>query len=179
MPRFVAFLRGVNLGDRRVKMDELRAHVAELEVDSVATFLASGNVVFDHTGSDLPGLEERIEDHLEGALGFWTDTFVRPMDRLAEISGLEEVEAAEAEEFTPYVTFLKREAGEDVEEALRSLETPDDEFRVLGREVLWFRRGRLTDSTIGTRDLERAFGGAQNTRRKLNTVRRIVGKFGD
>jgi uncharacterized protein (DUF1697 family) len=123
-------------------------------------------------------LERRFEDHLEKALGFGTDTFVRPMERLADILELEEVEAAEAEGFTPYVTFLKREADEAVAEALGALETPDDAFRVLGREVLWLRRGRLTDSEIETRDLEKAFGGATSTRRKLNTVRRIVAKFG-
>lgn len=126
----------------------------------------------------MPELERRFEDHLEAALGFGTDTFVRPMDRLTEILSLEEVEAAEAEGFTPYVTFLKEEADADVEVALAALETPDDAFRVLGREVLWFRRGRLTDSEIETRDLEKAFGGATSTRRKLNTVRRIVTKLG-
>lgn len=179
MPRFAAFLRGINLGKRRVKMDDLRAHVEELNVDNVATFLASGNVAFDHPGPDLAELEEKFEDHLEVALGFGTDTFVRPMERLAEILALEEVEEAEAEGFTPYVTFLKDDANEDVQTALAELETPDDAFRVLGREVLWFRRGRLTDSEIETRDLEKAFGGATSTRRKLNTVRRIVAKLGD
>lgn len=179
MPRYVAFLRGINLGNRRVKMDDLRDHFGELDVENVATFIASGNVVFDHPGTDTATLEARIEEHLADALGFETDTFVRTLERLVEVAGLEAVEEAEAEGFTPYVTFLKREPTRQVEEALAALETPDDRFVITGREVLWFRRGRLTDSEIKTRDLEKAFGGAGGTRRKLNTVRRIVGKFAE
>ena len=74
---------------------------------------------------------------------------------------------------------MKERAGEAMEGRLRALETPDDEFHLLPREVFWFRRGGLIDSTIKTKDLEGALGGAKNTTRKLSTVRRIVAKFGE
>jgi len=59
------------------------------------------------------------------------------------------------------------------------LETPDDKFHVLGREVVWFRRGGLSESSITAHDLEKALGGRKNTMRKLNTIQRIVAKFGE
>ncbi|NIP60050.1 MAG: DUF1697 domain-containing protein, partial [Gemmatimonadetes bacterium] len=46
MSRHVAFLRGINLGDRRVKMDRLRRHFEAMDLGDVATFIASGNVIF-------------------------------------------------------------------------------------------------------------------------------------
>ena len=78
MPPHAALLRGINLGNRRVKMDELRGHFEDLGLTDAETYLASGNVVFGHSGSDLPGLERRVEAHLQEALGYEVATFVRP-----------------------------------------------------------------------------------------------------
>ena len=50
MDRYVAFLRGMNLGSRRIKNDELRAEFEQLGFEDVATFRASGNVIFGRGG---------------------------------------------------------------------------------------------------------------------------------
>ena len=47
MARYVAFLRGMNLGRRRITNDALRAEFEALGFGGVATFLASGNVIFE------------------------------------------------------------------------------------------------------------------------------------
>ncbi len=55
MPRYVAFLRAVNVGGRIVKMDELRRLFAGAGFADVETFIASGNVIFDYHGQARPG----------------------------------------------------------------------------------------------------------------------------
>lgn len=177
MTRQVAFLRGINLGNRRVKMDRLRAHFEELGLEGVATYLASGNVVFDRPGSDSATLEVEIEEHLAGALGYEVKTFVRDLPRLDRLTGRAMFAAAREDGFTPYLIFRRTEPDRHVTEAVQALETPDDRFHLLDREVIWLRRGRLTDSVIATRDLESALGGSDHTRRKLTTVERIVARF--
>jgi uncharacterized protein (DUF1697 family) len=67
VPTHVALLRGINLGPhKRVAMPALRALVASLGHTDVATYIASGNVVF--TAGDGaapgPGLEEAIAAEL-------------------------------------------------------------------------------------------------------------------
>ncbi len=48
MFRFIAFLRAINVGrDRTVKMRSLRQVFESLGFSKVATFIASGNVVFE------------------------------------------------------------------------------------------------------------------------------------
>ena len=47
----VGFLRAVNLGKRKVQMPRLKAAVEGLGYDDVWTYINSGNVVFDATGS--------------------------------------------------------------------------------------------------------------------------------
>ena len=61
MDRYVAFLRGMNLGGRRITNDDLRAHFEALGCVEVATFRASGNVVFAVDDEKPAALTERLE----------------------------------------------------------------------------------------------------------------------
>lgn len=177
--RRVAFLRGINVGGHRVAMADLRASLEALGLDDVATFIASGNVIFRAPGQAEGELETAIEGHLEETLGFDVPTFVRDLDVLREIASLELPPPDAPEGFKVHVTFLKEAAGPQVASALRALECEDDRFRVRGREVFWLRRGGITDSAIRPGELDAAMGRKVGTMRTLNTVRRIVKKFGD
>jgi uncharacterized protein (DUF1697 family) len=72
MARYAAFLRGVNLGrNRRITNERLRGALEELGYADVATFRASGNVVFDlGAGKDPKRVLERVEAGLAESLGF-------------------------------------------------------------------------------------------------------------
>lgn len=179
MPRYVAFLRGINLGKRRVTSDELREHFAALGFTDVATFIASGNVIFAHADDDTPALERRIETDLPGMLGFESDTFLRELGALATLAEDPAIAAARGDGFNVHVIFVRGAVEPAVRDALRSLEGPDDRFHVREREVVWFRRGRLSEAPIADRDLAAALGSRENTMRNFNTVERIVAKFGE
>ncbi|HYD85152.1 MAG TPA: DUF1697 domain-containing protein, partial [Opitutus sp.] len=85
MPHYVAFLAGINLGNRRLKMDALRAHFEALKFRNVATFIASGNVIFDSSARDAAKLETQIERHLAKTLGYEVATFLRTREEVAAI----------------------------------------------------------------------------------------------
>lgn len=176
MNRHVAFLRGINLGRRRVKMDDLRRAFEVFGLSDVATWIASGNVIFPHPGSNLPALEAALEAHLAKSFGYDVATFVRPVADLELITQLDLVESARAEGFNIHVIFLREKPGAAVARALAALEERDDHFHVPGRDVLWLRRGRLTDSPVKGRELEKALASA-NTMRNLNTVEQIVARY--
>ena len=68
MTSYVALLRGVNLvGKSSLKMADLKSIAEELGLESVRTFIASGNLLF---GSDEPEeklrrmLEKRLQEHM-------------------------------------------------------------------------------------------------------------------
>ena len=179
MMRTAIFLRGINLGRRRVVKDELVRPFVEAGFEGVETFIASGNIVIDDPGLDPDALEARVEAAVHDAFGFQADAFARSLDALAKLAGTEILATAESDGFTPHAIFLKSVPGTQVTAALAELETEDDRFPVLGREVLWLRRGRLTDSAVESRHLERALARAPNTMRKVTTLRRMIAKFGD
>jgi uncharacterized protein (DUF1697 family) len=178
MSRIAIFLRGINLGRRRLAKDELLRPFLEAGFRGAETFIASGNVVVDDPGMARDALEARVEEAVARAFGFRADAFARPLPALARLTEEPVLLAGEGEGFTPHVIFLKEAPTAEAAGALGGLATPDDRFPALGREVLWLRRGNLSDSVVEPRHLERALGGAPSTMRKVTTLRRMVEKFG-
>lgn len=179
MTRYVAFLRGMNLGNRRIKNDELRVHFEALEgLSDVATFLASGNVIFD-AEADPRELETGIETHLGDSLEYEVATFVRSLEHLEALLGRDPFPESGEPGWKMHVLFLKETAGDEAGKRLKEIATEDDRFHVTGREAYWLRRGGLSDSKLMPADLERAVGADTSTMRTRNTVRRLVAKFGE
>ncbi len=89
MPRYIAFLRAINVGGHTVKMDALRQHFESLGFTGVETFIASGNVVFETESTDAQALERQIEGALHAALGYEVATFIRTTAELAAVAQYE------------------------------------------------------------------------------------------
>ena len=85
MPKYIAFLRAINVGGHTVKMDHLSKLFEGLGFSSVETFIASGNVIFDTTAKNTATLEKKIAEHLEKSLGYPVDTFLRTIQEVGEI----------------------------------------------------------------------------------------------
>jgi uncharacterized protein (DUF1697 family) len=134
MTRMIAFLRAVNVGGRRMKMDRLRAELAGIGIANVETFIASGNVLFD-ADTEAPdpearaALERRIEAQIVRAFGFASDTFIRTASELATIAAQP---PAAAPDDTIYVGFLHSEPGEAAAARLHALQTPVDRLELRG-----------------------------------------------
>src|SRR5580658_1719926 len=86
MARYVAFLKAINVGGHVVKMEQLRQLFSALKFSNVETFIASGNVIFETKSTPDQKLEQKIEKHLEAALGYEVGTFVRSMEEIHAIS---------------------------------------------------------------------------------------------
>jgi uncharacterized protein (DUF1697 family) len=83
MSTWVAFLRGVNLGKRQMKMAELKACCEGMGLENVKTILASGNVRFD-TRKDS-GLKTRLEKALEETFAFPVKVILRSSDEIEKM----------------------------------------------------------------------------------------------
>ena len=69
MPRYVAFLRAINVGGHTVKMEDLRRLFETMGFANVETFIASGNVIFESKSKNTQAMERKIENHLRESLG--------------------------------------------------------------------------------------------------------------
>src|SRR5215207_3012421 len=122
MPKYVAFLRAINVGGHIVKMERLRELFAALKFKSVETFIASGNVIFDSPSKSAAALEKKIESHLLKELGYEVRTFVRSVEEVAEIASSKPFtdEELENDGNTLYIGFLATKPSEESQRRLAS-----------------------------------------------------------
>lgn len=183
MPRYIAFLRGINVGGHRVKMDRLRGLFREMGFEGVSTFIASGNVLFETDSDDIDSLRRTMEGGLESALGYEVGTFLRRPERLSEVgdhgpaSHSTAPGAEDDGETAHYVLFLRHPASARLQAALTELESDTDRFTFDGNEIHWWIRGKMSESPLFGGAIDRALGGVPYTMRNVNTVRRIVAKI--
>jgi uncharacterized protein (DUF1697 family) len=177
--RYIAFLRGINLGKRRIKMDRLRDLFVEMKFAGVQTFIASGNVMFESSGSDVAKIETRIARQLHESLGCEVDVFVRTRAELAAVVATKSFATAdlENEANTVHVSFLREPPGPTTSRALASIRTKDDEFCVVGRELYWLCRIRTSDSEVWTLPQMKALKLPSSTMRNITTLRKIAALY--
>lgn len=176
----VAFLRGINVGGHRVKMDRLRELFAEMGFEDARTFIASGNVVFATRAGAPEAVEMRIEEALADALGYDVPTFVRSLDQVVRAYDRTWPDAGVPfESGAHYVAFLKDSPATSAQVAFSELTSDDDVFRFDDRELHWFTRGRISESPLFGGPFERASRDLAHTMRNVTTLRRLVSRFGD
>lgn len=177
MPRYVAFLRAINVGGRIVKMERLKKRFETLGFDDVETFIASGNVVFRSRSKDARALERRIERALQDELGYEVATFVRTDQAVKEISKCLPFPVAAHKAAGAFVVgFLMDAPDKQAVSKLKQLESPIDRFAVRGTEFYWLCRHRQSESTFSNALFERTLG-APSTFRGMNTIVRLAARY--
>ena len=177
MTRYIAFLRAINVGGRTVKMDELRTLFARMGLTGVATFIASGNVIFAADDPDAAALQAQIEDELQQALGYAVATFLRTDAEVAAIARHEPFPAPVlAAAGALNVAFLANPLSTAEEQLLMTLKTAIDDFHVHGREVYWLCQTKQSESTFSNTRFDRTLR-KQTTLRGINTVRKLAAQY--
>jgi uncharacterized protein (DUF1697 family) len=177
MPRYIAFLRAINVGGHTVTMDKLRSLFEALGFANVETFIASGNVIFESPSKKPGDLERKIETHLEAALGYEVATFLRTPVELSEAAKRAPFgEGVPRAGHTLYVSFLKMPPDDAAVQRVTSLQTDVDRLHVVGRELYWLRQGGHGDSKLSGASIERALK-APATARNIKTVRKLAAKY--
>jgi uncharacterized protein (DUF1697 family) len=177
MPKYVAFLRAINVGGHTVKMDHLRSLFEAMGFSNVETFIASGNVIFDSKSKNTKALESRIAQSLEANLGYPVTTFIRSVSELAEVARYKPFDDCEAAGNVLYIGFVADNPPEESNQRLLAFKTQVDDFHIYGREVYWLCRKKLGESAFpGGAKFEKTLG-MPATLRNANTVVKIALKY--
>ena len=106
MERFVAFLRGINVGGRTVVKEKLKEPFNSLGFHNVSTFKQSGNVIFETEIVNPKEIEDKIKANLCKLLGYEVSVFVRTFPQLKSIIEQNAFKNQEKEDTSFLVTFL-------------------------------------------------------------------------
>lgn len=85
MTAYVALLRAVNVGGRKLAMADLKAIAEELGFESVGTFIASGNLLFASSKSEAE-VGRLLEDRLRKHIGAEVPVMVRTASEMAAVA---------------------------------------------------------------------------------------------
>ena len=176
MSRYVAFLRGMNLGRRRIKNPELCAAFENIGFTNVSAFLASGNVIFDADESDPVAVARSIEDGLRVSLGYEVPTFLRSADEVRSIADYEPFADVTAERSGKMqVVMLGKEIDRSTSVSVLEFSNDDDMLEMAGKELYWWPKGSFLDSELDLRVVEGVLG--PMTIRTKSTIERLVKRF--
>ncbi|MCX5069479.1 DUF1697 domain-containing protein [Micromonospora lupini] len=165
MTRYVALLRGVNVGTTRLAMADLRRIVADLGHDDAKTYLQSGNVAFGSAVRDAEKLAAGIERALADELGLRVPVLVRGGRELAAVAGGNPYAEVEDDPTRLLVAFLATPPKKSMVDALTVPGGENVSFTVTGREVfLHFPDGGYGRTKFTNAYLEKKLGVVATTR---------------
>src|SRR5947209_9664786 len=178
MPRYIAFLRAVNVGGHNlVKMDSLRRLFGSLGFSNVETFIASGNIVFESTSKDARILEREIANGLREALGYEVATFIRTGAELAAVADYKPFSQSDLDGAVALnIAFLADKLDDKSLQKLMALRTDIDDFHIHEREIYWLYRKQQSESKISNAVLEKVLG-QRSTLRGANTIKKMAAKY--
>jgi uncharacterized protein (DUF1697 family) len=136
MTRYVALLRGINVGGRnKVAMPALRACCESLGHNRVVTYIQSGNVVFDAAKGTPARLARGLSDALDAMLGLRIDVVVRSAAELQRVTTTNPFPTEGVDPTTLHVLFLASTPTAAAVEVLAATHFPPNEYVVRGDDV--------------------------------------------
>jgi uncharacterized protein (DUF1697 family) len=178
VPRYAAFLRGINLGKRRVTSDGLRSCLEGLGFQDVATFRASGNVIFTaEERESAVNVTARVEQGLADALGYEVPTFLRTGAEVRLIADYDPFPArfVAASKGKLQIMLLTAKPDARSRKQTLALATDEDRLALCARELYWLPSGGISDSALDLKAIETLLGAG--TIRTKATIDQIAAKY--
>lgn len=174
MSRYVAFLRGVNVGGVNLKMAEVAAVLTDAGFTRVRTVLASGNVLLESPAA-VAAVRTTAEAALRNAFGYDAWVLAYDVDAVAAVSAAFPFQR-DVDGHHSYVTFV---TDADVLDELAGLaaNAGPDELIARGAGVLYWQvpSGATLDTTIG-KTMGRKRYKSSTTTRNLRTIEKVIEK---
>ncbi|HUA89316.1 MAG TPA: DUF1697 domain-containing protein [Steroidobacteraceae bacterium] len=168
MPRYVALLRAVNVGGTgKLLMSDLEALCLQAGFGQVATYIASGNVVF-HSALRAPEVQARLQERLQRHAGRRIGVLLRTAAQMRAVLAANPFPERAAN--LTYTLFLPQKPAADILASARN--RTDEEIRLGLREVYIHYPKGAGQSRLQLPCMR------EGTARNMNTVARLVAMSG-
>lgn len=180
MGKYVAFLRGINVGGNVVIMKEGLQKAFELQgLQNVKILLNSGNVIFETSEVDVVALSLKIREVLKKTFCFEIEVMLRTGSQIRSLISSDPFKNITVTPNTRlYITFL---SGEPISSLKIPYVSPEGDFQILHAEDGAIFSVLMLSPKRGTFDLmkimEKEFG-KKATTRNWNTVMKIAKMLG-
>jgi uncharacterized protein (DUF1697 family) len=172
MEKYVALLRGVNVGQNTLKMERLRHLCSELGFKNVTTYVQSGNVIFE-AGGPPSSWSSSIDHKLAGETRLPVTVLLRTPGELKSIIARNPfLKEKGIDQSRLHVTFLASAAGKDALKKLSAVNAGADQFRISDKEVYLYCPNGYGRTKLSNNALEKTLS-VKATTRNWNTVNKL------
>lgn len=176
--RYVAFLRGINVGDHhKVPMAQLKVEMEQLGFSEVITLLNSGNIIFKGPQEETVHLQDKISVHLEKIFGFPIPTVVKKAVSILQLIQSEPFkDFILSKDIRFYVSFLWKKVSADIK--LPWIST-DNSYKILSikdQTIISVLDLSINQTPKAMEALEKMYG-KEMTTRNWKTLLRIEKKL--
>lgn len=170
--RRVAFLRGINVGGRKIDMGDLKKFFEKLKYQNVLTILNTGNVIFETNERNLKRITEVLESGLTKQFNYPARVFVHDIPTVKKVIQLYPFNSSDSNS-QHYVVFLSSDIGDELVKSA-AIDNKAEEVAV-GEGVVYWRvlKGMTLKSNFGMM-IAKAKYKDHNTVRNINTLIKIV-----
>lgn len=174
MARYVALLRGINIGPRnRVAMPALREALEETGFEDVQTYLQSGNVVLT-SRAKAETVRRKIEQAIAERFDLEIAVVLRTRAELAAVVRRNPLAKVATEPKRYQVTFLAAKLPAQLVRELEEAAAPEERVVVAGREVYAWHPKTIARSKLWAKLADKGLG-VTATSRNWATVEALLG----
>ena len=174
MPKYVALLRGINVGgNNMIKMEKLRETIASLGFEDVKSYINSGNLIFETAKTADGKLAKEIHDAIERDFGFDISVMVRSITEIKVIVAKNPFAGQFENHKDMHLFFLDAELTEDQKTQLFAQANDNEMFAIIDRHILCLLRIHILDSSVGKGFIDKKLKVA-TTARNWRTVNKIL-----
>lgn len=153
MQTYISMLRGINVGgQKRIKMDVLKAVYQAMGFDDVMTYIQSGNVIFRNAKVNKSVLLASIEKAINQQFGYTVSVVIREKDELGKIIRNNPFLSRSTIELDKlHVTFLSKQPEKKHLHEIENVNSGRDEYQLSDSEIYLYCPGgygrtKLTNS---------------------------------
>jgi uncharacterized protein (DUF1697 family) len=158
-------LRGINVAQKWIGMERLRAIFETLGLSEVRTYVQSGNVVFQTEQGSLTRLSKDITEQIRRDFDFEVPVLIRTLEEMEEIVASNNfAKDKELDHSKLHVTFLADTPAVATVSGLKSLASKSERFRVVGREVYLYCPDGYGRTKLSNNAIERKLSLVATTR---------------
>ena len=173
MPRYVAFLRAINLGaTRKFPKDAIRAATEAAGGSDVETYINTGNVRLTHSARSVAKVQAALEEAYAAEAGFEVPTVVFTTADLAALTArADELHAEHDPVGNHYVTLYSAPPTAAAIEAVHALEHDGETVVVDGRAAYVLLDGNIhTSKVLSAKEFDALGKGTARTVKVLRTL---------
>ena len=168
--KYVAFLRGINVGGITLKMEDVKTIFSGLGFKNVTTYIQSGNIIFDSSETDKALLERKIHESITAKANLDIAVFVKTKEQIQSIVSNSPL-GKKMDEKRIYVTMLSTAPAGGKLAGIKAINSADEKFMLIKDVIFSFYGNGYGKSKYTNNYFEKSLGASATTRNRSSITK--------